>query len=383
MESKIFSKKFKILLSIRSLDCGGAERQWVLLANELAKCKEVELHLCTIYGGGKLESEINKIPHTCLNKRGRGDFGFLLRYYRLIKTLNPDCIYAFMPEMNLFSLLCGKLQKNKPKIIFGFRSSAINVNKLSLASKLYFYAQKFLSPYANAIICNSQDAISFYKGKGYFMDRAFVVHNGIDTIRFCPNDSTALKKELRIAQGCFIVGISARMNKVKDYPLFAKIAREFLEYTKEKNKVVFISLGKIDLEILKHCQKILEPYAIEFLGVKNTIENYYPLFDCIISTSYTESFSNSIAEGMACGCIPIVSDVGESKIIANFKQDSYKFCFAPKDLEGALECLKSLYVLKDSVQFTTLKEQARGHIIKEFSPKRMVEKTLEVLKRDF
>lgn len=77
MESKTQTKPFKILLAIRSLDFGGAERQWVLLAKELAKDKSIDLHLCTIYGGGKLELEIQGIPHTCLNKKGHGDFGFL------------------------------------------------------------------------------------------------------------------------------------------------------------------------------------------------------------------------------------------------------------------------------------------------------------------
>lgn len=380
MESKTQTKPFKILLAIRSLDFGGAERQWVLLAKELAKDKSIDLHLCTIYGGGKLELEIQDIPHTCLNKKGRGDFGFLSRYYKLIKAFNPNCIYAFMPEMNLFSLICGKLYKKECKIVFGFRSSAINVSKLPFVSKLYFYAQKFLSSYANAIICNSQDAISFYKDKGYSMDRSFVVHNGIDTERFCPSDSSTLKQELGIARDCFVFGISARMNAVKDYPLFASVAKEFLENLKDKNKVAFISLGKTNPEIMEHCKAILAPYAMEFLGAKNSIERYYPLFDCIVSASYTESFSNSIAEGMACGCVPIVSDVGESKIIANFKQDSYQFCFNPKDVKGALECFQSLYALKNSSQLLMLKKQAREHIINAFSPKQMLAKTLEVLK---
>ncbi|MBX7491084.1 glycosyltransferase [Helicobacter turcicus] len=383
MESKTTKNpKLKIILAIRSLNFGGAERQWILLAKELTKHKEIELHLCTLYGGGELESEIHTIPHTCLEKKGRGDFSFLLRYYKLIKTFNPDCIYAFMPEMNIFSLLCGKLQRNACKVIFGFRSSAINVSKLPFASKLYFYTQKFLSRYADAIICNSQDAINFYKSKGYFMKKAFVVHNGIDTKRFCPSDSSALRAELGIAQDCFVFGISARMHAVKDYPLLALVAKEFLESLgSKKDKVAFVSLGKSNLEILHTCTELLAPYSMKFLGAKNAMEHYYPLFDCIVSTSYTESFSNSIAEGMACGCVPIVSDVGESKVIANFNQDSYQFCFTPKDSKGALECLKSLYVLKNSAQFTKLKEQARAHIIKEFSPKNMTEKTLEILKK--
>ena len=73
-------KKIKILLVIRSLFIGGAERQWVLLAKGLAQIQEVELLLCTFYQGGQLENEIAGIPHICLNKKGKGDFHSLYKY---------------------------------------------------------------------------------------------------------------------------------------------------------------------------------------------------------------------------------------------------------------------------------------------------------------
>lgn len=100
-------KPIRILLAIRSLNFGGAERQWVLLAKELSKCPEVELRLCTLYAGGRLEYEVVGIPHICLHKKGRKDISFLFAYRKVIKDFRPHCIYAFMPEMNIFSLLCG------------------------------------------------------------------------------------------------------------------------------------------------------------------------------------------------------------------------------------------------------------------------------------
>ncbi len=375
-------EKLKIILAIRSLNFGGAERQFVLLAQELAKRDDVELLLFTLYGGGRLEYEIIGIPHICLNKRGRWDFGFLWRYYREMRTFRAHCVYAFMPEMNIFSLLCGIFARTK--VVFGFRSSAINVGKLSFASKLCFYVQKFLSPFAKAIICNSKDAIEFYKSKGYATKRAVVVYNGIDTTRFCPKDAEEFRKEFGFKRDTFVVGISARMDVVKNYPLFAQVAKGFLQDL-ERNlgvapNVAFVALGKCEMATLKQCVEILKPYEALFLGAKNDVERYYPLFDCILSTSNTESFSNSIAEGMACGCIPIVSDVGESKVIADFKQDSYQFYFSIGDAKGALQCLKSLYAIKDSPQFAELKKQAREHIVKEFSPQSMLNQTLKILR---
>lgn len=374
-------KPIKILLAIRSLNFGGAERQWVLLAKELAKCPEIELRLCTLYGGGRLEYEIAGIPHICLHKKGRSDIGFLFAYRKVIKEFRPHCIYAFMPEMNVFSRLCSPFLG--AKVIFGFRSSAIELNKLGLVSKLYFYTQKFLSRFADAILCNSYDALSFYQSKGYYMKKALVVYNGIDTERFHRRDIQRFKKELGFTENTFVFGIVARMDKVKDYPLFAHIAKGFIEQQKVQGntEIAFVSLGKCDEKILKECLKILgeTQHQVLFLGAKNDVEAYYPLFDCILSTSYTESFSNSIAEGMSCGCVPIVSDVGESKTIADFGQDSYCFSFSPRDDKSALKCLESLYLLHNSSQLESLKNSARKHIVEQFSVESMVSKTSKIL----
>ncbi|CAM2855668.1 glycosyltransferase [Helicobacter burdigaliensis] len=368
--------KFKLLLSIRSLNFGGAERQWVLLAKELAKKEEIDLLLCTLYAGGKLEDEISGIPHICVHKKGKGDFLFLMRYRKIIKDFKPDCIYSFMPDMNLFSLFASLSLKTKR--VWGFRTSGINLAKLSFFSKLYFYTQKFFSPFADKIICNSSDAISFYTQHGYIMKNAKVVYNGMDTARFSPKNVDDLKKTLNIPKDAFVFGICARMNVAKDYPLCAKGAREIL---KNNKNVFFISLGKKDEKILKECLEILGEFRERFLfldAIKN-VEDYLPLFDCVVSTSISEGFSNSIAEAMSAGALPIVSNVGESKIIANFNQP-YSFSFEKEDLEGFINCLNSLLALKDSQDLKTLKQNARTHIVENFSISQMVENTLRILK---
>lgn len=372
-------KKIKILLVIRSLFVGGAERQWVSLAQGLAKnaeSTEVELLLCTLYSGGELEKEIQGIPHICLHKKGKGDFLFLWRYRKVLKDFKPACIYAFMPDSNLFSLLASSFLKIP--VVWGFRSSGIDVAKLSLPSKIYFYLQKLLSSKAAAIICNSSDAIRFYQECGYCMQKAKVIYNGIDTEKFAPIPCQLLRESLQIPEDSFVFGIAARMDKVKDYPLLARGAREILA---KNPKVFFIAIGKINPSILEECQGILGELQKRFLflGVKNNTQEFYSLFDCILSTSYTESFSNSIAEAMACECIPLVSDVGESRIIANFRQN-YPFYFPKKDLESFLKGLDSILALpKDSLQH--YKKQARIHITQNFSTQKMVQSTLEELKR--
>ena len=82
---------------------------------------------------------------------------------------------------------------------------------------------------------------------------------------------------------------------------------------------------------------------------------------------------------MACGCVPIVSNVGESKVIADFGQDSYDFLFPPKEDKGAVKCLESLYALHLLGKLEPLKTQGRAHIVEKFSVDSMVNKTLKIL----
>ena len=83
---------------------------------------------------------------------------------------------------------------------------------------------------------------------GYCMQTANVIYNGIDTQYFTPQDSSHLKKTLDILQDSFVFGISARMDKVKDYPLLAKGAREMHP---KHLKVIFIAIGKNNPESLQ------------------------------------------------------------------------------------------------------------------------------------
>ena len=62
----------KLLLSIRSLDVGGAERQFIELIKNIDKSK-FDITVCTMYGGVQ-EDVIKSIPN--------------IKYYNLQKTGN-------------------------------------------------------------------------------------------------------------------------------------------------------------------------------------------------------------------------------------------------------------------------------------------------------
>ncbi|MRI83362.1 MAG: glycosyl transferase, partial [Nitratiruptor sp.] len=80
----------KLLLAIRSLDIGGAERQFIELVKGIDK-NRFDVTVCTMYPG-ELDDEVKKIDgvkFVCLQKRGRYDLGFFWRYRRFLQKLQP------------------------------------------------------------------------------------------------------------------------------------------------------------------------------------------------------------------------------------------------------------------------------------------------------
>lgn len=363
---------FRLFLAIRSLHKGGAERQMVELAKGVDK-ERFALTLCTLYGGGELERELKEsgVEIFCLHKRGRSDFSFLRRYRALIQEQKPKAIYSFLPEMNLFSLIASRFLKRSPKILWGFRSSDMDVKSYGWQSRLYYAAQKLLSPFASKIITNSHHSLAYHKHIGYCMKRAQVIHNGIDTKRFSP--SLELRESFRQRyplKDKIAIGIAARMDIAKGYPYLAKAAKIILS---RYPKVLFFAAGEIDPLLQKECLEILGQEGERFiwLGGVERMEEVYNGWDILVSSSLTESFSNSIAEGMACALAPIATDVGDTSAILG----EVGVLIPPKDSEMLAQKL-ALMIESD---FKTEGERARERIVTLFSLEAMIQNSTKAI----
>jgi glycosyltransferase involved in cell wall biosynthesis len=346
--------KIKLLLSIRSLNIGGAERQFIELVKNIDK-KKFDVYVVTMYGG-VLEDEIKEIAgikYFNLRKNGRFDVKFYFRYKNLLKKISPDVIYSWMGEMNLFSYWC---KPKNAKLIWGFRASNMDLQKYGLFSKILFDLQKFYSKNVDMIISNSKASIDFHKKSGFFMEKSEVVYNGIDIERFKKkmsdfNDKYNLKTP--------VIAMVARLDPMKGYDVYCKVASEM-------ENIDFIGVGEGDEDIKKRCKNV------KFLGSFLDIENVYNGIDILVSSSvFGEGFSNSIAEAMACEVPCIVTDVGDSKIIVGDTGIVIKPS-SPEELKKAIKEMLN----KD---LTELGKKARKRIEENFSIEKMVEKTENII----
>jgi glycosyltransferase involved in cell wall biosynthesis len=308
--------KIKLHLSIRSLNHGGSERQFINLVKNIDLDK-FDLSVSTMYGGDNecLISNIPSIQYFNLRKKGRYEIlGFLNRYHDLLKRLNPDIVYSFKHEMNIFSYLC---KPKKTKIILGFRTANLDLKKCDKLTCLMLWIEKKISYKSDGIIANSRAAIGHYRMRGYFIGKMTVISNGINTNKFKKINSERIKfrKKYNIRENDILIGMVARINHVKGYPVLAQAAYNLL---KKYSNVHFFTIGSGNTSIKNECEVTLGNFNNDrfvWLGLQSCVENIYSGLDIVTSASFVEGFSNSIAEAMSCELPCVVTDVGDNDFI--------------------------------------------------------------------
>ncbi|HDY68915.1 MAG TPA: group 1 glycosyl transferase, partial [Candidatus Scalindua sp.] len=121
----------KILLLIRSLTYGGAERQLVNLATGSQE-QGRDVRVAVFYRGGHLQQELEEAGVTVLwlGKRSRWNImGPLLRFVTLVKATRPAVVYSWMPLANIVATLTKPFLPGKTRVVWGVRASNMDLNR--------------------------------------------------------------------------------------------------------------------------------------------------------------------------------------------------------------------------------------------------------------
>ncbi len=320
----------KIVLLIRSLNYGGAERQLILLAKGLRE-RGHQVSVAVFYqaltGQKALENELSQsgIEQVCLNKRGRYDLvEFFVRLLLFLKRKKPDVLYSYMGGSNLFAGLTGWLTGRKlaRRIVIGIRASELNYSDYGCAARVERCLEILFSRGADALISNSEAGLQAVRNDGISIPDMRVVPNGVNCELFFP-DSEARKRErvnLGLGSDEVLVGTLARLDPMKGHEQFfqaAKLVSERLPAAK------FLCVGggsrEYETKLRRIASELLPPKKLIWVDRRSDIRSVINALDILVSSSiYGEGFSNVIAEAMACAVPCVVTNAGDSaKIVAD------------------------------------------------------------------
>ncbi|MBS0159879.1 MAG: glycosyltransferase [Nitrospira sp.] len=364
----------KILFLVRALNYGGAERQLVALAKGLHE-RGHHVVVAVFYSRAPLEKDLldSGIRIRSLEKGGRWDLiNFFLRYLRLVQEERPDLIHGYLGDPNIVIALA-KLMSPGSRIVWGVRSSSVDLTQYDWVSRSAFTVGAWLSGWADCIIANSYAGRKDYLAKGYPSKKTITIHNGIDTDRFSPDQNARLatRQAWNVPDSHILIGLVGRINPQKDHRNFILAAARVLQ---ERQDVRFVCVGggaKEDRASLEDFAKSLGLGEwIIWMGAHPEVSHVYNALDLLVSSSaYGEGFSNVIGEAMACGLPCVATDVGDARLILNGLGE----CVPPRNPEAL--CAGIHRVLKDPRPGLVL----RQHIIEHFSLKVLLTKTEQVL----
>ena len=310
-----------VILLIRQLAIGGAERQVVSLAREL-KVMNFDVRVAVFYDGGVLESELIKsgIPIIFLQKSGRSDIhSFALNFLRVIRKHRPSIIYSFLTGPNLCALIA-RLRFPHQTIFWGIRASANDriLRQNDLVVRFSYWLSMRLAALPDLIITNSESSKASLIAQGVRPQQIAIVNNGVDLNRFRrdPKKRLSFRASLGIDESTLLIGMVARIDPVKDHGTFIAGVEEFLQ---EYPHTVFLVIGDGDPEYVAQLKKLSSKYPIAgsliWAGEQQDMVSVYNALDVNSLTSTSESFPNALVEAMACGVLCVSSDVGDAKLI--------------------------------------------------------------------
>lgn len=306
----------KILFLARQLNIGGAERQLVTLANELAS-RGHEVVIASYYPGGALSKKLDskRVRLISLGKRSRWDLlSFYLTLLRVVRQERPAVLHGWMHTQNLFATMAWIFNRNV-KLFWCVRSSKMTLNFVGSVEE---WLRRVLSGFPDCIVVNSFAGLEYAASRGIPRAKMLYIPNGIDTTLFYPDEALGqhVRAEWGISGSEKVIGYVARFDPLKNHTLFLKAAAGIAA---ERPEVRFVCAGHGRPSYLKGLQDLTRALGIEskvrWVQAHPDVTAMYNALDVFCSSSLTEGFPNVIGEAMACGRRCVVTDVGDCRLV--------------------------------------------------------------------
>ncbi|CAA9889321.1 conserved hypothetical protein [Candidatus Methylobacter favarea] len=216
---------------------------------------------------------------------------------QLINFKAIDVVHAHLPNAHVLAGLCSQLsQVPGMATVHGMFVPSIEVEISQLTGTHLTVVSQ--SAYMQALTI------------GIPAERLSLIANGVDTKIFSPRPRNAEFRALHnIPETALLVGFVGRLAVEKGPDRFARAA-ELIHKTLPDTHFLMVGEGPMEDEIRQIISQSNLEDCIHMTGILEDMQNIYPEFDILVSSSRSEGMPLVVLEAMASG-IPIVAmDVG-------------------------------------------------------------------------
>jgi len=300
----------RIVFHVPSLRGGGAERVFVLMANEMARRgHEVTLFVWNSEGpNAALRADSVKLVDLGMAIHGEG-FGKpatlsgLRRSVGFYRRLRPDAVFSGPEFANLITALALSLGFSTAKFFPSFHAAA-GIPSNDFGSKVAGLLSGLVGARATRAIAVSAGVGRDIAARGIATGKVAVIHNPLPPAVGRPAASYPWQAELAALGDGPVIATAGRLVGVKDHPTLLRAFATLLQ-SRPARLVLFGEgpmLGALEAEsrVLGIASKVL------FAGYVNDPAACYAVADLFALSSTSEGFGNVLIEAMAAG-VPVVS----------------------------------------------------------------------------
>ncbi|QIG43670.1 glycosyltransferase [Nocardioides anomalus] len=171
-----------------------------------------------------------------------------------------------------------------------------------------------------AVCCARSTQAAYHAATGIPLDQLPVIPNGTDLRRFrsSPQDRAEVRRDLGVVGDAPVVLLSARFDPMKDVGLFVRSAATFLRRYPDAHAVLcgagMVATNPALADLLAAAGAPTD--RVHLLGIRADMPRLYNGADLVaITSAYGEAAPLSLLEGMACGAVPVTTDVGDAALM--------------------------------------------------------------------
>jgi glycosyltransferase involved in cell wall biosynthesis len=351
------------------MERGGAEGQVVVLAEGLLE-RGHEVKIAT--GTGRITAvPDNLLPHVVeIPERPR--LKRFRAFYRFLREYQPDVLHNQLYMANVFGTLAGRLASVET-IIMSVLSTDLWKGKAAR------FLEKRVATFASAVMVNSRGVAHDILGQSNIPQKKIrVIYNGIDTVRFSPDNRSKyreeVRNELRIPDEAPVIINIANLLPVKNQQTLLRAVSQLEGKTPNRRRpfLIFCGDGPEKENIIRVAAKLKILPFIRLTGSVKDVERYLSASDIFCLPSLSEGFSNAKIEAMATGLPCVVSDVGGNAEAVVDGVNGYV------TLSGDVEMISSMLreLILDEEKAKTMGRAGRDIAVTNFSKERMVTDTI-------
>lgn len=397
-----------ICLYIPTLGPGGAERQIVTLARELAKQKfsvhvlcdriddahghylpllvEENIPVSTVHQTKHLElgmsiaqsnsqqfSSITNLPV---------DQAAVLSLMGALTNIQPDVLHCYLDNANALGGLAA-LCVDIPRIILSTRNTTPDrLPDLAHLAKWTFPVYQFLLQHPQVTIeaNSSAGARDYAEWLNISPKKITITPNGIDPSTFppiCTKTRIAMRDSLGISQTAPVIIWPGKYTLIKRPLDMLAIAKHVCQKIPEAR---FLAVGNplaMTESMKKYIQKNNLTSSVFLLGRRSDLPELLSSADVMLLTSQEEGFPNALAEAMLAG-LPVVStSVGAVPDIVTHKKDG--FIHEVGDTEGMANSILKL-ICNPNIS-KNMGNSGQRCIMEKFSPENLVNNLIPLYKK--